>query len=385
MSHQEQLYQWTETTREYLPDLSKAEALVLSLWSLGMLLARSCATPQIALLWSEALGMSFNTCRQRLREFYLEAAKKRGQKRHQLAVTLCFAPLLKWVLAYWHGEQLALALDATTLGDRFRVLVISVLFGRCAIPVAWKVLPAQEKGAWREHWLTMLDLLGPAVPKTMRTLVLCDRGLYAKWLFAKIVQWGWHPFLRVNVGGTFRPVGQKTYRKLGHVCPVGQTWAGRGTAFQGQACLECTLLACWQAGCKDPWLILTDLAPQEAQACWYGYRAWIEQGFKVLKSSGWQWQDTRMSDPGRVERLWLAMAIATLGALALGEAHEEPVSPVRAFRRGQVRLLVRLLEGERLVLADLIPPDWNVTPPKPREIIHPQKVKPPLAREYLPQ
>jgi hypothetical protein len=25
-------------------------------------------------------------------------------------------------------------------------------------------------------------------------------------------------------------------------------------------------------------------------ACWYGLRAWIEQGFKITKRAGWQWQ-----------------------------------------------------------------------------------------------
>ena len=129
------------------------------LWSFGMVLARSCATSQIAALWSEVLDQPYNTTRQRLREFYLEAAKKRGKKRQELTVSLCFVGLLQWVLALWHGNDLALALDATTLDDRFVALVVSVLFGKCAIPVAWRVLPAQEKGQWKLHWLELLTLL----------------------------------------------------------------------------------------------------------------------------------------------------------------------------------------------------------------------------------
>src|SRR3989442_10917239 len=41
-----------------------------------------------------------------------------------------------------------------------------------------------------------------------RSLVLADRGLYARWLFRRITRLGWHPFLRINTGGTFRPKGQ---------------------------------------------------------------------------------------------------------------------------------------------------------------------------------
>ena len=61
------------------------------------------------------------------------------------------------------------------------------------------------------------------------------------------------------------------------------------------------------------------------------------RGFKLLKSGGWQWQATRMTDPDRVERLWLVLAVATRYVLAVGgEADEEefatatvqePVSP----------------------------------------------------------
>ena len=57
------------------------------------------------------------------------------------------------------------------------------------------------------------------------------------------------------------------------------------------------LLGYWGEEHKDPWLVLTDLAPECADACWYGLRAWIEQGFKRSKRGGWQWQHTRMDDP----------------------------------------------------------------------------------------
>jgi hypothetical protein len=41
-------------------------------------------------------------------------------------------------------------------------------------------------------------------------------------------------------------------------------------------------------------------------------RAWIEQGFKSAKRAEWQWQRTRMIQPGRATRPWLAVAVATL-------------------------------------------------------------------------
>ena len=75
------------------------------------------------------------------------------------------------------------------------------------------------------------------------------------------------------------------------------------------------MLARWEPGQEEAWFLITDLAPEAAESCWYGLRGWIEQGFKLIKSAGWEWQKTKMTDPGRVERLWLAIAVATMWVL----------------------------------------------------------------------
>ena len=384
MSCQRALYQWTEVVTTHLPHLSKPQATVLALWSVGMVLARSCALSAVSLFLAGGLERKANTVRQQLREFCYEAKAKRGQPRQELQVQNCFAPLLAWVLSWWEGHQLALALDATTLGQRFVVLVISVLYRGCAIPVAWTVLPAGEKHGWRREWLCMLRQVRTAVPRRFFVIVLADRGLYARWLFRRIVRLGWHPLLRINVGGTFRPAASAQYRPLRSLVPQpGTQWAGAGTAFVGpRRRLNCTLLARWEDGYADPWLLLTDLAPTAGEACWYGLRAWIEQGFKITKRAGWQWQRTRMTDPQRAARLWLAVAVATLWLLCVGGAADATVPAetllplpgdgflphrqrratqlrlVSIFRQGWILILVALLNHHRLPIGRFVPEPW---------------------------
>ncbi len=307
MSCHPRVTEWTDTIQTHLPHLSKPQATVLALWSLGMVLARSCALTAVSAFLAPWLGRKENTVRQQLREFCYEAAAKRGTDRCALPVETCFVPLLAWVVSLWQGTQLALALDATTLGTRFTVLVLSVVYRGCAIPVVWVVLSATAKHAWRREWLRMLRQVHRAVPRSWTVLVLADRGLYARWLFRRITRLGWHPFLRINTGGTFRPKGQVRGVSLKTLVPEpGTTWQGTGMAFKGRhRQLHCTLLARWEAGYKDPWLILTDLPPEASTACWYGLRAWIEQGFKITKRGGWQWHRTHMTKPERAARLWL--------------------------------------------------------------------------------
>src|SRR2546422_155306 len=327
MSCHPRVTEWTTIIQAHLPHLSKPQATVLALWSLGMVLARSCPLPAVSAFLATWLGRKEPAVYQQLREFCYETAAKRGPSRCALAVEPCFVPLLAWVVEQWEGTQLALALDATTLGTRFTVLAISVVYRGCAIPVAWTVLPATAKHAWRREWLRMLRQVRRAVPRSWTVIVLADRGLYARWLFRRITRLGWHPVLRINTGGSLRPAGATCWRPLMTFVPrPGTSWRGVGLAFTRNP-VACTLLARWEDGYKDPWLSLTDLAPEASDAGWYGLRAWIEQGFKITKRAGWQWHRTRMSAPDRAARLWLAVAVATLWLLSVGGGGARRVPP----------------------------------------------------------
>ena len=395
--------QWLTTIMQPLSPLSKPQATVLALWSCGMVLARSCALSAVSNLLAEGMQRNEQTVRQRLREWYYDAPRKRGTKRQELRVETCFPLLLGWVVSWWHGTQLALAIDATTLGQRFGVLALSVVYRGCAIPVAWVILPAGATHAWRREWLRLVRRLRPAIPPGWTVLVLADRGLYAPWLFRRIVRLGWHPFLRINTGGSFRPAGAPCWRPLASFAPQpGTSWRGTGLAFTRNQ-VPCTLLARWEDGYKAPWLILTDLEPEASDAGWYGLRAWIEQGFKITKRAGWQWHRTRMSAPDRAARLWLAVAVATLWLLSVGGEADAtlpastlldvtvwcPERPrtrratrlrlVSVFRQGWVRRLVALLRQEPLPQGRLVPEPWPAVPPLAGDPDAPEVVLPEAA------
>lgn len=380
------LYQWNGVVGKRFPHLSKPMAACLALWSLGMVVARSCSLTAVAWAWVPILKEKFYTLRERLRDLYREAPAKAGKQRTELDLSTCWAPWLSWVIEGWRGKQLALALDATTLGQRFMVLAVSVLYRGCAVPVAWKIVKTTEAHAWAPEWKTLLSRFQERVPADWTVIVLADRGLYAKWLFEAIVSLHWHPLLRVNNRGNFRPAGWYGWIRMHEmVRHVGQRWQGRGTAFRAKtAQFECTLLACWQEGHADPWLVLTDLPPEAGDVCWYGLRAWIEQGFKRIKRGGWQWQHTRMDDPARAERLWLALAIATWWLLSVGGEADEalPVETmadapqtqrsrqprwrlIAVFHRGWTQILAALLEHHRLPLGEGWPEPWPEMLPPP--------------------
>ena len=326
MSRPLHLTSWKHELATRFRALPASVVFVLALYSFGMILGQAVGQTTVALFLATRLGYAYYAVRKRLREFYLPASAKsgvkQGSKRKDFDVSTCFAPLLGWILCLWSGRHLALAIDVTNLGERFHVLCVSVVVDGVAIPVAWKVLWGGVKDPWGPHWEQLLSNLKPAAPQGWTILVLSDRGLESPDLFNFIVGLDWHPLMRVKKAGKFRPKGWGNFYCFHQlVNSVGGSFAAEGVAYAGTQ-LRCTLLGCWTAGHEEPWLLLTDLPPEAGNALWYGLRTWIEQGFKIIKGGGWNWQKTRMEDPDRVERLWLVMAVATLWVVAVGAQDE---------------------------------------------------------------
>lgn len=327
-------YQIHRTLLDHFSHLRPAYAHGLALWVYGTLLAHSaCESAVLAVL--APLGKR-ETIRQRLRDLLRASADKRVPYQCDWDITLCFAPLLRWVLSWWQGTDLAFALDATSHGDRVVVLAISVLYRGTALPVAWHVLPANQKGEWMPHWLRLLALLAPAVPATMTVIVCTDRGLWSPRLWRAIRDHDWHPVMRIRTDCTVAPTGAPRQLARLLIAGPGHAWVGTGVAFKPEKRQAGTLLVVWETGQATPWVLLTDLAPSVVGVLWYGVRVWVELGFKALKSIGWQWQQTQRDDPDRVARYWLVLAIATLWTVAVGtrveEARARAICPTRLWR-----------------------------------------------------
>jgi len=325
-------YQLQEVIGEHFPQLRPAQQRALALWVYGTILAKSACQNAVIVALSALAG--WDTLRQYLRELFYDGSDKAAPCRTEIDVGLCFAPLLRWLLSWWQSQELALAIDATAHGDQVVALVVSVLYRGSAIPVAWHVLPANKKGAWVPKIIGLLESLHPAVGSKKQVLVLADRGLWSPRLWAKIRDLGWHPMIRVQLDVTFAPAGQQRQAARQLVPGPGHGWVGRGVAFKDRKVRRAgTLIVVWAQGQQEPWVVLTDLPPKRVGVCWYGLRIWIELGFRALKGVGWQWQRTRRTEPSRVSRYWLVLAVATLWVMATGtrveDARELGIEPSR--------------------------------------------------------
>lgn len=391
---------WQEEVSKMLPQLSRSQANGLGSLSYAMNLTGHSGLTHLCGLLADLEQRPFPQVRQRLREFYYEAAAKRGSHRREVEVASCFAPLLAFLLTHWQGQKrLVLALDASQLGNRFVVLSINVMYRGSGLPVAWALLAVGQKHSWNQEWERMLRLLSPAVGDDWMVVVMTDQGLYSPRLVRLIQSLGWHPLMRVREDMGVRARGEGDFHPAGaRVNRQGRGWKGQAEWSEQGETIQGTVLVRWERGYEHRWVLVTDLEPSAAQAGWYQMRFWIERGYKASKRGQFHWEQTKMTDPKRAERLWLVMAVAMLRAIVLGgqleaqaqrqaqararpstgragsrsKAPQRPRRPGRppkpqkrprgreqsCLLRGQQALLASSLRGETQMVGAIVVPPW---------------------------
>ncbi|NEP14708.1 MAG: transposase [Symploca sp. SIO2C1] len=82
------------------------------------------------------------------------------------------------------------------------------------------------------------------------------------------------------------------------------------------------------------------ISPEQGNAQWYSLRSWIESSYRDIKSDGWQWHKTRLREPARAERIWLAMAVATLWTVTVGTKEQRHLSD--KFKKQVITKIVKI-------------------------------------------
>jgi hypothetical protein len=125
------------------------------------------AQTRVCLYLAQLTSIAPNTWRQRLKRLRQQPFPEQTR----------FPALRRLVVEWVRLPQGFLALDATTLGNRWTVLALGVVVHHHTIPIAWKVVRGNTKGAWLPMCEAMRALLRGALPKSMPVYVLDRSGL----------------------------------------------------------------------------------------------------------------------------------------------------------------------------------------------------------------
>ena len=339
MSRRETVQECCQAVGELLPELARPEQQALGRLVCGVVHAESA---QLSRAGAATPGAAQDRSKQR--------RAQRLVANERLGVAAAQRRLLERTLQGRRG-RIDLLLDATTTGATAQqagtvTLCLALRWHGRAVPLVWQSWGADQPG---QHWADAIPRLCTAVaaalPPGAEPVLLADRGLGNAGLARTARALGWHYLFRVQRRTRVRlPDG--AVRELGSLVeprPQGESDRVRrqrerrgcidGAAIGPARCQPAhTWVMDWSAALPtnlvalanpddpdDPWLLVTDLPASPARCREYRRRTQEEELFRDLKSFGWQWQDSRLRLPDRVDRLLLVLALATLWVDALAQ------------------------------------------------------------------
>ena len=306
-----------------LPRLRKTVVRKLALAVGAMIEVRTPNTAELANV------LPLDTERQDMREQWL----RRLLKNPLLVSSTLLEPWARHALdeASRNGQTVVLSLDQTDLGDRFAVLMLGVVVGDRALPLAWTVEagPANIGFAGQQ---AVLERVRGWLPDGVAVLLLADRFYPSTALFAWLHRQGWQYRLRLKGTLSVDP-------GFGDIVTTGDLARGFTERYLPDVRLFASevptnLGILHEAGHQDPWIIAMNCLPTKAAVRDYGSRWGIEPTFSDFKSRGFQLEATQLQAPDRLDRLLLIMALAMHWCVRAGqeEARHHPTPLEKKLR-----------------------------------------------------
>ena len=275
--------------------------------------------------------------------------------------------ILRHVLRDWQGEKISLIIDGSLVfGDRMQMFRLSIAHGNRAIPLIWTVIPGKglvKMERLRAMFKQAAEFLAP-YQGSITLLADCGFRDHDWALLCRELNWHYririarstHIRLRTGTSVRLDALKPKPGRSLclSHAVltlehafhtHVSMTWT-RGDAESAPVLL----------------IVMSDQRAHPDRLQEYAVRMDIEQSFKDDKSGSFDIDHTRLFHPDRLERLLLAVAIATLWChevgqfvLFTGEAMRRLIDPAYSRELSVFQLGLRWINRCLAVLLDSLP------------------------------
>lgn len=315
MSSSHELYKRIICTLGPLVHVSNLKQLSNWVWiSVGILQANSVNLGQIA----THIPVGSRTAESRV------ATLRRWLKNPRIDVWEFYRPMLEHILDGWRGVEAVVILDGVQVfGDRLQIFRLSLRHGNRAIPLVWTVLPG--KGLTHVETLdAMLTRVAAFLESRVRRIrFLADAGFRDCDWAELCLKLGWQYNIRI-------PFSTIVWLEKGICCRIDELGVKpvqrryfQNVYFTKEAKLFGNLSVTWSRGDDrhPPELVavMSDQVGCRQRLTEYGWRMCIEESFRDDQSSGFDLEHTRVQHPERLERLLLALAIATIWCHELGE------------------------------------------------------------------
>jgi hypothetical protein len=235
-----------------------------------------------------------------------------------------FAPFVYAMIAALGNETAYLIIDCTKVGPQCRTLFIGLAYHNTVLPLVWKTYKGKKghlKGDQHRHLLKQVERY---VQHCRRVVILGDAEFSNAQVINPCRSKSWDFVLRfqsnyrvqLETDGKWQSA-QEIYEAAG--LQPGQVRHWNIAAFtQAHQHSNLMMTIHWDAGEDEPICLISNPDASEQPHLIYDKRFWVETLFGNCKSRGFQLDRVLMTDPAHIDRLMLAIAIATSLMLGLG-------------------------------------------------------------------
>ena len=228
-----------------------------------------------------------------------------------------YLPYVEGLLDSLAHQPLLLAMDGSEMGRKCMTLMVSVIYKKRALPIAWIVVQGSSGHFAEKTHVALIERVHAIVPEGCDVIFLGDGEFDGTTLQATLTAYGWEYVCRTAKNAQICDQDDQFSLHEVDVRP-GYCIGLYDVSFTHQAYGPVLAIAWWKVECPEPIYLVTNMA-LVAEACyWYKKRFRIETFFSDQKSRGFNMQKSHISDPERLSRLMIAACLAYIWIIYLG-------------------------------------------------------------------
>jgi len=239
-------------------------------------------------------------------------------KNERISAQVYFLPYVDALLSSLaEAGPLLLAMDSSEVGRECLTLMISVIYKKRALPIAWIVVKGSRGHFPEETHIQLVEQVCHIIPAGADVIFVGDGEFDGIDFQATVDGHGWAYVCRTAKNAQLGAEGEHfAFVEIG-VQP-GECLGLPNVTFTLEDYGPILAIARWETGYEDPIYLITNM-DLEGEACyWYSKRYRIETFFSDQKSRGFNLDKSHVSDPVRLARLMIAACLAYIWIVYLG-------------------------------------------------------------------
>jgi len=225
-----------------------------------------------------------------------------------------FMPFIQSLLNRLNLEQMVLAVDGSLIGRGCMCLMISLIYKKRALPLAFIVVKGKKGHLPEQTHIELVKKLHPLIPESTKQVILLGDGEFDGTMLQQTVSdFGWKYVVRTSSNITLyaddEPFAIDT---LAALLPKGHYKHLNDCTITGKKFGPVTAIAWWGEDNDEPIFLVTNFKSAAIACEYYEKRFTIETFFSDQKSRGFKIDKSHLSSPQRLTRLMYASCLAYL-------------------------------------------------------------------------